>query len=304
MKVLITGGTGYIGSALRNFLNKKMTVCTVDLEEFGGSVGNYKINFNDLSTPFLLSFDAIIHLAGHSSVPSCDADPDSSFLNNCLYFPALVSKLAPWQKLIYASSASVYGDTQGRSAQEDDLLAAALKPYDQQKQLIDHFMATCQLSWYGLRFGTVCGYSPVPRNELLINAMVRSAIQEKKVRVTGGKNWRGVLGMNDLCRAVEAVLTQKQKPGYYNLASFNARIDELGRVVADEYHADLQVDSRGGNPYSFSLNTDKFKTTFDFDFQDTPVSIARAASENDLTVERSCQLKFFQGALSAMMTSR
>lgn len=286
-KILILGGSGYIGSSLGNHLAFQcgFKVDNADLGLFQQKQGiwTYRYNYNQLPASLIQEYDVVINLAAHSSVLACELDPDGSFKNNCLDFFKLVAKLGMHQKFIYASSGSVYGCSGDKLSKETDAFAKSINHYDKQKQIIDQYMEDSLLHWYGLRFGTVCGFSGNPRNELMINSMVRSAITEKRVDVTSSESYRAILGLPDLCRAVEAIIKQDKDGGYYNLASFNMRIHDIGKTVADKFNTNFSSLKSGSNSYSFCLDTTNFCETFNFEFTETVDTISEAAAKNDFS---------------------
>lgn len=292
MKILLIGGMGYIGSRVYDHLIKRYhEVTSVDLGLFGGpDHPNNLIHFRDLSPSFVRQFDTVIHLAGHSSVQSCEINPPQAMKNNCVDFFHLVNKITPNQQFIYASSASVYGSVGEHLAVETDLLPEPVKDYDRQKQLIDLYMEQAPVNYFGLRFGTVCGYSPNPRNELLINAMTRDAKVKNLITATSAKSFRAVLGLNDLCRAISAIVDRRGLRGVYNLASLNMSIGDIGREIYRIFPSNLHSRIDGNSSYSFCLDTTKFQKSFDFEFIETVEDIAREASRNDFTVERTWTL--------------
>lgn len=236
-------------------------------------------------TPYKLP-EVVIHLAGHSSVPSCDLDPLGSLQNNCNDFIQLVKTLYPYTRFIYASSGSVYGSTGNTPAKETDKLKTPIKLYDSEKQLIDHFMGTYKGEFYGLRFGTVCGYSPNPRNELMINSMVRDACLKKEVTISSAKNYRAILSLRDLCKAITLLVEKDAAPGFYNLASVNSMIGDIGEEVASLLDVPLKVNEIDSSSYSFCLDTSKFCDNLDFEFKDTVEYMVAEALNNDFLVER------------------
>lgn len=293
LKILINGGNGYIGSRLSSQLRAwGYDIIVADLGLFQlNPKDTQTYNFNQLPASFIQSFDIVIHLAAHSCVLACELNPEQSFVNNCLDFFHLVGKINPNQKLIYASSGSVYGCSGDRLAAEDDVLTEAINHYDKQKQLIDLYMLPCLFKWYGLRFGTVCGYSENPRNELMINSMVASALQNNRVDVTSADLFRAVLGLTDLCRAVKSIIDSDGESGYYNLASFNMKIHNIGKVISDKFNTNFSSLLSGSSSYSFCLDTTKFCKEFNFIFEDTIDSIAEAAAKNDFSRVRNWNIK-------------
>lgn len=277
--ILITGGTGYIGSALYQFLNKKHKVDTVDLEYFGNFVNtkNYKMDFNQLSEYQLSNYDVIIHVAANSSVTLCKEIFDA-YNNNVTKFIGLVKKLKK-QKFIYASSSCVYVTSDNKPKIETDVLF----PMDGltfTKTTIDQFMPLTDVEYYGLRFGSVNGYSPNMRLDLMINSMTISALKNKEVNVFNGEAHRPILGTNDLVCAIDKIIdSEKDNRGIYNIASVNHNIYEIGKKVAD--HLSVPLKDNGKNfTYDFTISSEKFMNTFDFKFIDTVESIVDNITNN------------------------
>jgi nucleoside-diphosphate-sugar epimerase len=275
--VLILGGQGYIGSALTDYLQDAgLTVCSVDVAAVGGSgtVPNRRRRYQELTAEDLSEFGSVVVLAGHSSVAACDREPVASFANNVAGFVELVHKLRG-QKLIYASSISVYINTGVRPAEESDTLPAPVSSYDLHKQTIERYAALAYPYSYGLRFGTVCGPSPSLRTDLLLNSLVRSAIFSRQVQVANRQASRPLLGINDLCRAIELLLTRPVLPGCYNLASVNVTVGEVADYVAGRFGVPC-VEVERLNRYDIRVDTGKFRTASGLEFRDTVVSLVEA----------------------------
>ncbi len=272
MKTLILGGQGYVGSALTAFLcERDKDVTTVDLEWRGRTstkvTHRHKMSFQSLTKESLSEYETVVLLAGHSSVPSCDRDPTESFSNNVLGFVELVHKLTT-QKLIYASSISVYINTKGKVSKEGTLFRDPVSAYDFHKQTIEKYAAFAYPNSYGLRFGTVCGPSPNIREELLLNSMVKSAITKKEISVANREIHRPLLGINDLCKAVATILEEKVAPGVYNLASLNTTIGRLADSIAGYFHVPQRV-VESPNKYDIQVDTSKFQQASGMRFTDT-----------------------------------
>jgi len=284
-KILIIGGCGYIGSALFAYLNKKYDVESVDLELFGNpNIKNFKINFKDLNKEYLSQFTDIVLLAGHSSVKMCEENMLGSFKNNVEYFIELLLKINQNQKFIYASSSSVYGNVNRNIVTEECEEYIAGSFYDLSKAEIDNYTKIFNnINYYGLRFGTVNGISPNLRKDIMINAMVNGAINNKEIRVFNPMVRRPILYIKDLCRAIETIiLNDKNLKGIYNLASFNSTVDIIGRKVAEIFD-DVKLTIIDGKPikeeninkkldskvYDFAISSDKFISNFDFEFEGT-----------------------------------
>jgi nucleoside-diphosphate-sugar epimerase len=279
MRVLLIGGCGYIGSALFKTLNQQYTCDTVDLEFFGNFINplNYKMGIIDLTQSFLDNYDVIILTAANSSVSLCK-DVFDTFNNNVVNFFNLITKIKK-QKFIYASSSCVYVTSDNNLKVETD----ALDPLDGltlSKTTIDHLMKLTKIEYYGLRFGSVNGWSPNMRLDLMINAMTMSAIQSKKVNVFNGHAHRPILSIEDLCNSVKTIIECKQdKRGIYNLNSFNENILEIGKKVAEATNSELV--NKGENfTYDFKISSNKFIETFNYTPKATINSIIESILNN------------------------
>lgn len=277
--ILITGGCGYIGSALFNHLSKNHLVDTVDLEWFGNFINNknYKIDFDTLTTNQLSKYDVIIHVAANSSVSLCK-DIFDAYNNNVTKFLNLVKKLDK-QKFIYASSSCVYVTSDTTPKIETDILS----PMDGltfTKTTIDQFMPLTDVEYYGLRFGSVNGYSPNMRLDLMINAMSLSALKDKVVNVFNGQAHRPILGVNDLVHAIVSIVeSEKDNRGVYNIASVNHNIYEIGQQVANYFSVPL-IDNGKNFTYDFQISSEKFEKIYNFKFVDDISSIVNTIMTN------------------------
>jgi nucleoside-diphosphate-sugar epimerase len=269
---MILGSGGYVGSALVDHLKKAnvqvhQVDCRTDTDGTAGACQRYQ----DLSARQLADFDSIVLVGGHSSVAACDREPAAAFANNVTSFVDLVHKLQG-QKLIFASSISVYVKTDGRLARETDTLPEAVAVYDLHKQIIERYATLLYANHYALRFGTVSGASPVMRDELLLNSLVRSALDKGELEVANRSASRPILGLGDLCRAIEAIIAGKVSPGCYNLASTNVRIGEVADYVAGRFHVPCREVVRP-NKYDIRVDTQKFERASGVMFLDSVASL-------------------------------
>lgn len=286
MKILILGGSGYVGSALNKHLQNH-TVTNVDLQWFS----DYKydnsifVDYRDEAlTPIIKDSDVIILLAGHSSVRMCD-DRLSSYYNNVRNFVELTNKINPKQKFIYASSSSVYGNTTETEISEDIVDFSPINYYDMTKLHIDHIAQLSGLNFYGLRFGTVNGPAPHVRSDVMINAMTNTAMTKGEIHVFNADTKRSILGISDLVRAIESIIESKQdKPGIYNLASFTSTSGEIAEAVGKVNNVPVinkdeplisTNEKLEKKTYNFGVTTKKFEEAFNFKFECTVESIAQ-----------------------------
>ena len=210
---------------------KEMQATGVDINWF--KKGKEDVDFKDLTRDYYSEFDNIILLAGHSSVKMSEGGLNSCFNNNVRNFIDLLEKLDK-QKLIYASSSSVYGSVGGKTVNEKYFGFEPYNQYDISKHTADLYAQKSDVEYYALRFGTVNGYSPFLRSDVMINAMVNSAINDGHIKLYIKDTMRPILGINDLCEAIRYILaSDEDKRGLYNLASFNKTAEQIAYEVAN-----------------------------------------------------------------------
>lgn len=263
MSTLIIGGSGYIGSRLSEFF----TANNLEHKVYGNRTQDYNL----LTEQDLDPYRYIVLLAGNSSVPGCRGDLKSPWNNNVRNFDNLVKKLRHYQKLIYASSSSVYGDSKNQICREDQVNLEYFNNYDLTKIVLDQ-VAEKYLQQgrqiVGLRFGTVNGASPVLRKELLINSMTYSALHHGEILISNRDILRPYLSIDDLVRAVYQIINLGFISGFYNLANQNHKICYYAESV--QKHIPVKIIDQGTNAgvYNFQIDSNKFCRTYDFKFID------------------------------------
>ncbi len=277
-RTLIIGSNGYIGSRL----SKEIIADGVDINWF--KKGQKNVDFKDLTSEYYSEYDNIILLAGHSSVKMSEGNLNSCFNNNVRNFIDLLEKLDK-QKLVYASSSSVYGSVGGKTVNEKYFGFEPYNQYDISKHTADLYAQKSDVEYYALRFGTVNGYSPFLRSDVMINAMVNSALSDGHIKLYIKDTMRPILGINDLCGAIKTIIDcNEDKRGLYNLASFNKTAEQIAYEVANvmgvevkEFEADptqIKNTKNQTKSYNFSISTLKFRKQFGFKFKDTVEGLA------------------------------
>jgi nucleoside-diphosphate-sugar epimerase len=281
-KVLILGGDGYIGSRLRQVLRQSHFVKTNDICWFSHDETSDRRDYQKLTREELAEFEVVVVLAGHSSVPSCNGALPGPWLNNVTNFTDLLEKLDR-QLVIYASSASVYGNSApGERHKETNKIFVPVNNYDVTKYALDQQAIIANLNGrrvIGLRFGTVNGWAPNLRVDVMINSMYHSVQMGTGIQVMNKQISRAMLGIEDLCRAVNRCI-ERPVPGIYNLASFNATVGEIAKAVSAKLGVDIVDRGATVNAYDFALDTRLFEQTFDFTFTATPATIVDSLIES------------------------
>jgi nucleoside-diphosphate-sugar epimerase len=275
-KVLILGGNGYIGSRLRQVLDPCYSVDSVDIGRFDSDSSSRIIDYHDLTEKDLSLYDVVIVLAGHSSVKSCLGDVKSPWMNNVTNFTQLLDKLDPDVTVIYASSSSVYGNSlPGELHKEKVIDFVPINHYDLTKYTLDLHaqpLIADHRNIIGLRFGTVNGWSPNLRVDVMINAMYHSATQNKQIVVTNKHINRALLGIEDLCRAMIAII-ENPHPGIFNLSSFNTSVSGIAETLSNKLGVPIVDKGDTPNVYDFALDCSLFESIYKFTFKETPATI-------------------------------
>jgi nucleoside-diphosphate-sugar epimerase len=258
LKTLLIGSEGYVGSFISKYLPGLLDVELNHCDFLAGAKASYPCRYQELESKDLASFDSIIWSAGHSSVSQAINDPVGALHNNLTDLFELALKLNSSQTLVYASSASVYNGITQPPATEDAQTNPPVNVYDLSKKWFDelHDFSTCHM--IGLRFGTITGVSPKMRDELIINSMVKAAMQKGVVDIFNQDNFRSVLALKDMLSAIEIAITGTLDQGIYNLASFSDTIGGFGRRISEITGAEYRI-TAGSSAYSFQMSTKKME---------------------------------------------
>jgi nucleoside-diphosphate-sugar epimerase len=297
--VLVIGGNGYIGSRLVYDLQSMYHLDIVDVCWFGKNlVDGFQEDYKNLTKEYLSKFDTIILLAGHSSVKMCNGTINSSWNNNVLNFINLVEKLDKEQTLIYASSGSLYGVNDKIQTEDDVIKFNPINSYDLTKYSLDlnaHKFINQGYKIIGLRFGTVNGWSPHIREELMINSMTKNSIEHNQLLVNNIQINRPILGISDLTRAVVSIV-DNPKNGIYNLASFCDNVDNISQTISNITGSKIKYTADTANNYDFNFSVYKFEQTYNFKFQDSTTSLVNEIITNidQTTFSNRNQFKIYE----------
>ena len=272
--ILIIGSNGYIGTRLSIELSKTYSVTGIDINDGIDllSSNTMMIDYSNVDRELLSKFDAIVLLAGHSSVKMCEGSSIHSLKNNVENFIRILENIDDSQCFIYASSSSVYGCIGSKRAKEEEATFVPHNNYDLTKNIIDQYASMSGKNYYGLRFGTVNGFSPITRDDIMINAMTKNSLVEKRIKLFSGKTNRPILDIGDLCSAIAAVI-EKNNPsisGVYNLCSFNSTSKEIAYEVSRITNSVVENVDQGNDTslnrsvYDFSIDNTKFCETFEW----------------------------------------
>jgi nucleoside-diphosphate-sugar epimerase len=243
MKILIAGGAGYVGSALVPKLQERgYEIDVLDLLWFGNNLpaGTRIIEKDifDLQETDLKEYEQVIFLAGLSNDPMAEFSPAKNFIFNASApaYLAYIAKRAGIKKFIYAGSCSVYGYTVNE-LYDETAPAVSNYPYGisklQGEQAVLQ-MADKDFSVICFRKGTVSGYSPRMRLDLIVNTMFKTAMQTGEIIVNNPSIWRPILSIDDAVSGyIRAVESAEGISGIFNLSSGNYTVGEVADSVKE-----------------------------------------------------------------------
>ena len=285
LRVLVTGGAGYVGSVLvPKLLENGYEVKVLDLYLYGDHVLNQcedhpnleqikgDIRNRELLRKALSGYDAVIHLACISNDPSFELNPELGKSINFDPFKDLVdiSREVGVGRFIYASSSSVYGVKEEDSVTEE-LALEPLTDYSKYKALCeDILLAKCTPDFTGLilRPATVCGYSPRMRLDLTVNILTNHAVNNRLIKVFGGEQRRPNIHIEDMTDLYVKFLEYPKEMingRIYNAGFENHGIMEIAEMVKAQIGPDVEVVTTPTDDLrSYHISSEKLKRELDF----------------------------------------
>lgn len=292
MKLLVTGGAGFIGSNFIIHILKSQPNCQVvnlDKLTYAGNLENlkyietnpgYRFIKGDIADSILVhnllaeGFDAIVNFAAESHVDRSIEDPFPFIESNVKGTQVLLEGARRYQvdRFVQISTDEVYGslDTKGRSREESPLLPSS--PYAASKAAADLLCMAYYRTYKSPVIITRCGNNYGPRQfpEKLIPLIITNVLEGKPVPIYGdGLNKRDWIYVTDHCRAIETVVS-KGEPGHiYNIGTSS----ETTNLEVVNYILDIMkkprslinfVKDRPGHDRRYALNTTKIKKAFDW----------------------------------------
>lgn len=310
MNVLVIGGAGYIGCMVCHaLLRAGHTVRVFDRLYFGEDglrdiqprISIIQGDMRTMPDSVLVDQEAVICLGGLSNDPSANSWPEANHEMNTVAVEAVAKQAREHgvHRFVFASTCSIY-DTMTSDA--DDVVqdetaevcprsAYAKSKYEAEQRLWR--LANSNFEVIVLRKGTVFGWSPRMRWDLVVNTFVKDALLHGCINLhNGGEMWRPLLGIEDAAHAY--VLTVECAMPFpsqlFNLARQNYRISELALSVREILRARDYGDPQIVPTYenvpavrNYRVSSEKFIKAFDFTFiQDIEGAVADMAANTDV----------------------
>lgn len=278
MKILITGGAGYIGTVLTQLLLERgHAVRCYDNLMFGidpvlpffrnprYELVQGDIRDDDVLRRCLQNTDAIIHLAAIVGYPACKRDPELAWQVNVLGTRMLNQARSPNQSLVFASTCSNYGAAENGVCTEETplnpLTVYGHTKTEAEKMLLD----TGNVVAY--RFATGFGLSPRLRLDLLVNDFCYQAVQERSLILYEAHFQRTFIHVHDMARALVHALDNydAMQNQVYNCGDnhMNASKFEIAKLIQQQTCFYLHVAEIGKDEdqRNYEVSYDKIHAT-------------------------------------------
>jgi len=293
--LLITGGSGYVGSRLifKLLEETELKIVNYDISLFGDShlPKNDRLIYckNDITNSIDFekaikknNIDTVLHLACISNDPTYELNSSLSKKINYDCFEDLVkiSKKNNVKKFIYASTCSVYGISDSPNVIETNELKP-ITDYNKYKALCEPILLKyLDDSFTGIiiRPATVCGFSEKMRFDLTVNILTNYAYNKGYIRVFGGKQSRPNCHIDDMCDLYKKLIhddISKYNGEIFNVGTENLKIIEVAEKVKsvmqnklNKSDIDIRVEE-SADIRSYMINSDKIKNLLGFKYKKT-----------------------------------
>ena len=251
VKILVTGGAGFIGKHLVKFLRRNGYEVTI-FDKFSNSSKNSISNImnmgvqvieGDITKPNEISNaikkqEIVIHLAAKISVQESIENPINTFQVNVdgTINVLVACKKYKVKKLIVASSAAVYGESSLNVKLTEKSKMIPISPYGQSKvkmeQIINKFVEEHNINCIVLRFFNIYGMGQSDEYAGVITKFIKRVTQNKSLKIFGdGLQTRDFVSVYDVINSIHKAISS-DKNMTYNIASGTAiTINELAKTI-------------------------------------------------------------------------
>ncbi|MEM3727747.1 MAG: SDR family oxidoreductase [Candidatus Bathyarchaeia archaeon] len=271
MKVLVTGGLGYLGSILIEKLIKLgFEVRVLDSILYGNFITDVSDSFELIKGDIrdekvlqsaLKDVEAVVHLAGIIGDTASSLDMELSIDVNYLATKKLAELCGKRNvKLIFSSTCSVYGAQPGQLITEKSKVAP-LSLYAFSKLLSEKAIERLCKKYVIFRLGTLFGFSPRMRFDLVINKFIGQAIQGKTITVFGGEQYRPFVHLQDVTEYFIKALNVDIN-GIYNIGGNNYKIIEVAERLKKKLNCEIVTVEEQNDPRNYAVDSTYVKEVF------------------------------------------
>jgi len=285
MKLLVTGGLGFIGSNfIRYMLTKYSEIQIINLDKL--SVGSNPANLKEIETDkryrfvkgdiadkklvknFVDEADAIINIAAETHVDRSIAEPWAFIHSNTIGAISLFEAARKHEKrILHVSTDETYGDILEGSFKENDKLKPS-SPYSASKAAADLFAQAYHRTYNLDSVIARCtnNYGPYQYLEKLIPKTIIRASLDLPIPIYGkGTNMRDWIYVQDFCQALDTLLKKGKTGEIYNISANNELQNiEVAKTILKIMNKPETlitfVEDRPGHDIRYSLNSSKIRT--------------------------------------------
>jgi dTDP-glucose 4,6-dehydratase len=290
MKILVCGGSGFIGSTfIRNHFqtHAESQITNLDNLTIGSNQENLKDLENNPNYTFLnedirneifienlvKDFDVVVNFAAQSHVDRSISNPKPFIETNILGTYSLLESIKKHDKLfVHVSTDEIYGDAENLSSFTENSQIRPSNPYSATKAASDHLVSSYHRT-YGIKcIITRCTNNFGPRQfpEKLIPKTIIRLIKNLKVPIYGnGEQIRSWIFVTDHVKAIDSLISKGKSGEVYNITAY----EEISNITIVEKILDLMnkshdmiefVPDRPGHDKRYSINSSKIEKTIDW----------------------------------------
>ncbi len=240
MKILVTGASGYIGSSLcGHLLDEGHTVYAIDNFEYGNFLASYMYDKNFFPSKvdvrnhqeinkIASNCDIVIPLAALVGAPLCEFRKSEAVDINLKSIENLISNLSKDQIVIYPTTNSGYGTTDGSKFCTEETPLNPISTYGVTKVKAEEIISS-KINSVRFRLATVFGCSPRMRLDLLVNDFVYKSLKDKYIILFEANFKRNYVHIRDVCSAFMYTINnfEKVKNETFNLGLSSANLSKL-----------------------------------------------------------------------------
>ncbi|WP_165073338.1 NAD-dependent epimerase/dehydratase family protein [Paludisphaera rhizosphaerae] len=285
MRVLVTGGAGYVGSALvPMLLQRGHKVRVYDLLKFGGNGllpccqdSRFELIKGDVTDAVgvkkaLEGVDAVVHLAAIVGYPACKKEPQLAVSTNVDGTRNVLEQRKPDQKVVFASTGSIYGSVPDYVCNEYTP-RAPITLYGETKAKAEQMVLEAGNS-VAYRYATAFGVSNRMRLDLMPNDFTYQAVKNRNLIVYQGGFKRTFVHVRDMARSILFALDNwdAMKDDVYNVGheSMNFTKEDVARQILKhvDYYLHFAEVGSDADQRNYEVSYEKirgkgFETTID-----------------------------------------
>lgn len=275
MRILVTGGLGFVGSELLPLLYKHDIIVLDNLlsnpniSTILKGLSNITLVEGDIRDSRLVchlmnDVDTIVHLAGIVGFPACDIDTDFSYSVNVIGTDTLLAHVHKDQHFIFMSSTSSYGDKNNLPIITEDTPLEPLTSYGEHKKLGELLVSDLSSNFTIFRPATSFGVSKQIRVDLLPNTLAYNALTNGIIDIYEPESMRTFIHVHDFARAIQHVI-ENNICGIYNIGNPELTVSKGALAITIGELAQvpvmLRTDASDPDKRNYVISFDKFENT-------------------------------------------